>query len=147
MDVQYLIKRRILEKLAEDVLINIEEGVNVEDCSVIRGPLDTPEKIDEAMEALEESGHVDWYGEELRNFRENYSEETGLDCEWSRHYECKAVAVEIHGQWVGWTFWYGGGKHGEPGAVGWLENAYLLEMKEEIRPVKVFSRMESESDE
>jgi hypothetical protein len=35
------------------------------------------------------------------------------------------------GTWVGWTYWYGGGKHGEPSAMPWIEDAYNLDCKEE----------------
>jgi hypothetical protein len=50
--------------------------------------------------------------------------ETDVECDWSRHYESKSVAAEVDGQWVGWTYWYGGGKHGE-------RDAYLLDCEEE----------------
>lgn len=64
--------------------------------------------------------------------------ETGLDCEWSRHYESKAVAMQFpDGSWVGWTYWYGGGKHGEPEAVDWMEYAYDLRCDEEEKVVTV----------
>lgn len=63
--------------------------------------------------------------------------ETGLKCEWSRHYESRAVAANINGQWVGWIYWYGGGKHGEPQEVDWMEYAYLLDCKEEEKTVTV----------
>ena len=65
-------------------------------------------------------------------------EETGLQCEWSRHYESKAVAAKaLDGSWIGWTYWYGGGKHGEPEAVDWMNEAYDLVCKEEEKLVVV----------
>lgn len=64
--------------------------------------------------------------------------ETGLKCEWSHHYESKAVAMKMpDGSWVGWTYWYGGGKYGEPGAVEWMEDAYDLDCHEEAKMVIV----------
>ena len=66
---------------------------------------------------------------------------TGLPCDYSRHYESVSVAAEmLDGSWVGWTYWYGGGKHGEPSEMPWLEDAYEVEMKVEMQLVKVFSR-------
>lgn len=67
--------------------------------------------------------------------------ETGIECDWSRHYESKAVATQmLDGSWVGWTYWYGGGKHGEPGAIEWIDGAYDVTVREETRVVKVFEK-------
>ena len=68
--------------------------------------------------------------------------ETEIECESSRHYESKSVASKILGRWVGWTYWYGGGKHAEPGEID-IE-AYFLDCVEEEKTVivKTFSRME-----
>ncbi len=64
--------------------------------------------------------------------------ETGMGCGWSRHYESKAVAMQMpDGSWVGWTHWYGGGKHGEPEAVPWMDDAYEVECKAEEKTVVV----------
>lgn len=64
--------------------------------------------------------------------------ETGLPKEWSRHYESKSVAAQTpDGNWVGWTYWYGGGKHGEPEAIDWMEHAYDLTCVEEQKMVTV----------
>lgn len=86
--------------------------------------------------------------EELRENDDSYhdamgevrcsGEETGLPCPYSRHYEAKAVAAQMpNGQWVGWTYWYGGGKHGEPGEVDWMEDAYFVNLAEEEKLVVV----------
>jgi hypothetical protein len=53
--------------------------------------------------------------------------ETGLPTQSSRHYECEEVAAQApDGSWVGWTYWHGGGKHGEPESIDWMEHAYDL---------------------
>ena len=54
--------------------------------------------------------------------------------EWrdSRHYECKAVAKKIGDRWVCWLYWFGGGKHGEPDAIDWIEDARYVEEAEPI---------------
>jgi hypothetical protein len=70
--------------------------------------------------------------------------ETGLPCPWSRHYECKAVAaLAPDGSWVGWTYWYGGGKHGEPEGIDWMSEAYDLvcEEEEKLVVVRTFSKV------
>jgi len=69
--------------------------------------------------------------------------ETGLPCEYSRHYESESVAKQLDdGSWVGWTYWYGGGKFGDPQAIDWLEEAYDLDVIEtqEMVTVRKFSK-------
>lgn len=71
--------------------------------------------------------------------------ETGLDCDYSRHYESDAVAAKApNGQWVGWTYWYGGGKHGDPGSIDWMEYAYFVDCVEEekVQVVRTFTKQE-----
>ena len=71
--------------------------------------------------------------------------ETGLPCEYSRHYESYSVAAKLpDGSWVGWTYWYGGGKHGEPESVDWMEDAYDLDCLEEVKLtiVRTFTKRE-----
>lgn len=64
--------------------------------------------------------------------------DTELKCECSRHYESKQVAKQLdNGMWVSWTYWYGGGKWGEPEAVDWIEHAYLVDCNEEEKTVVV----------
>ncbi len=66
--------------------------------------------------------------------------ETGLDCESNRNYESKAVAAQLpDGSWVGWTYWYGGGKHGYPSEIEWMSEAYDLTCAEEQKLVTVRS--------
>lgn len=64
--------------------------------------------------------------------------ETGLPGQYSRHYESEEVAVQCpNGDWVGFTYWHGGGKHGEPEAIDWMEYAYDLDCVEEEKLVVV----------
>lgn len=64
--------------------------------------------------------------------------DTGLPCEYSRHYESKAVAMQMpDSSWVGWTYWYGGGKYGEPEGIDWMEHAYDVDCAEEEKVVTV----------
>jgi len=69
--------------------------------------------------------------------------ETGIPSQnYSRHYEVKEVAMKTSHGWVGWSYWFGGGKHGEPEAVDWMDDAYFLNCVEEEKMVVVqtFSR-------
>ena len=63
--------------------------------------------------------------------------------EWSRHYEQKEVAAKMpDGSYVGWTYWYGGGKHGEPESIDWMCDAYNVKCIEEkmVVVVRTFSK-------
>lgn len=63
---------------------------------------------------------------------------TEIDCCDSRHYESRSVSAKMtDGSWVGWTYWYGGGKHGEPEAIDWMDEAYDLDCVEEEKVVVV----------
>lgn len=109
------------------------------DSEIVLPPLE-PDAIDEAYEALVDSeGH--WDAEsEVRGGEI----ETGIKCEWSRHYESKAVAARLpDGSWVGWTYWYGGGKHGEPEAIDWKGDAYDLSctVEEKVVTVRTFAKV------
>lgn len=72
--------------------------------------------------------------------------DTGLDAPYSRHYESDAVAVQCpNGEWVGFTYWHGGGKHGNPEEIDWIEHAYDVSCVEEqkMMTVRTFSKEES----
>ena len=85
------------------------------------------DNVDEAYDDLDVDGDLQDAREEIRCG----GTETGLRCDWSRHYESDAVAAQMPvGSWVGWTYWYGGGKHGEPEAMPWIEDAYDLTCEE-----------------
>ena len=74
---------------------------------------------------------------------------TELGCEYSRYYESEAVAARLpDGSWVGWTYWTGGGKHGEPEGMEWIGDAYDVSCKETFKMCSVleFSRQSPEVD-
>ena len=76
-------------------------------------------------------------GEAMYEIR-NGGVETGLSCQSSRHYESEAVAIQCPtGDWVGFTYWHGGGKHGDPDGIDWIEYAYDVTCKEEQKMVTV----------
>lgn len=99
-------------------------------------PVVTDENIDELYgQLVEEGDHWD-----VKNEIRCSGTETGLPCDYSRHYESEAVAAQMpDGSWVGWTYWYGGGKHGEPEAIDWMEDAYDVTCSEEEKLVVVWT--------
>lgn len=100
----------------------------------------TADNVDELYDANNE----DWELQDARSEVRSGDVETDLPCEWSRHYESKSVAAKMpDGSWVGWTYWYGGGKHGEPEAIDWIADAYDVDCKEEEKlvTVRTFARI------
>ena len=97
--------------------------------------------VDELYERfMEEDGYYDVV-EEVRGS----GVETKLPSDYSRHYEGTAMAMRMpDGSWVGWTYWYGGGKHGQPESVPWMEEAYDVDCHEEEKliVVQTFTRAE-----
>jgi hypothetical protein len=103
----------------------------------------TAEAVDEQYATLVEDGE---HWDAMNEVREGQAE-TDIKCDWSRHYESKSVAAQyLDGSWVGWTYWYGGGKHAEPEAIDWIPDAYDLNCTEEEKTVTVrtFARVEPE---
>ena len=98
------------------------------------GPLETAEQIESAYEVLVEAdAHWD-YESDLRSG----DVDTNVPCPSDRHYESKSVAIQTdEGDWIGWTYWFGGGKYGEPQAIEWMSEAYDLLCKEEEKMVVV----------
>ena len=94
----------------------------------------TAENVDSIFDCLDE----DYALQDAKNEVRSSGTKTNLECQWSRHYESEAVAARMtDGSWVGWTYWYGGGKHGDPDAMEWIADAYEVECKEEEKLVVV----------
>jgi len=86
---------------------------------------------------MDDGGFCDLLSDALGDFRSS-GDEIDIPCETSRHYCSHSVARLLAcGDWVGWTYWYGGGKHGEPDAIDWLSDAYNLIVTEEEKLVVV----------
>jgi hypothetical protein len=102
----------------------------------------TAEEIEARYEELLGPQHIDQLQQAQEEVRPG-TEETELPCEYDRHYESKSVAAQmLDGSWVGWVYWFGGGKHGEPEQVEWISDAYDVDVVEVLKPVKQFSRRE-----
>ena len=136
MTPEYVLKSAMLEELA-----SCEELT-----SIIKGPFDTQEKIDTAFEAIEDADLNDLVADAESELRDSYTHKTDIPCEHCRHYESMSVARKFSlswgDKWVGWTYWYGGGKHGEPESVEWMEDAYFVNVRGETRVVLSFSKVE-----
>jgi len=91
----------------------------------------TEKQIYDFYEECRENHLCDTLYEARENIRET-GEETGISSDnHSRHYESEEVAAKMSdGTWVGWTYWHGGGKHGEPAAIDWIGDAYYLSCEE-----------------
>lgn len=102
------------------------------------------DQIDDLYEMLvEDDAHWDYESDfRVGDF------ETDIPCGHDRNYETKSVAKKLsNGQWVGWTYYYGGGKYGNPEEIEWMEHAYLLDCIETQQMVIVrnFSKVAAES--
>lgn len=93
---------------------------------------------------LEENGFEDYFNDAEYEFRGG-EKETNIDPEnYSRHFEASSVAAKIDDKWVGWTYWYGGGKHAEPEAIEWKGDAYFLDVKEVMVKQLMFAKVEND---
>ncbi|MNQ73417.1 hypothetical protein D3C85_881460 [compost metagenome] len=119
MNAEQLVKMSILQRAAE------MDGREIP--SYVSGEL-VDEDWDNCEEDSVQDAKYEFRGGEV---------ETDIEAPYSRHYESNSVAACVNGEWVGWTYWYGGGKHGEPSSIDWIEYAYKLDCKEEQKVVTV----------
>ena len=122
-------EQKIMLKVLHNVAGDIEGDTSFDEI--------TSDNIDEVWE-----DNYDLVRDELYEFREG-EVETDLPTKSSRHYECHEVASQmVDGSWVGWTYWYGGGKHGCPEDMDWMTGAYNLDCVEEekVMIVRTFNK-------
>lgn len=118
------------QKLKNEMLIRAAESENIYIVEQV-----TKENVDSLYETLLVDADLHY---DCKSEMRCGQVETGLPCEYSCHYESKSVASQMSdGSWVGWTYWYGGGKHGEPEAIDWMDEAYFLDCAEEQKMVTV----------
>jgi hypothetical protein len=102
----------------------------------------TADNIDDLYDATDGDGYE---LQDARNEVRCSGAETGLRSPISRNYESDAVAAQApDGTWVGWTYWYGGGKHSEPEAIDWIDEAYDVTVTEEPKTIihRTFTKVE-----
>lgn len=99
------------------------------------------ENIEEVLEQFEQE-HEDYMYDNMYALREAGKPSNILTEHYSRHYEAEEVAYQTKtGHWIGWTYWSGGGKHGEPEAIDWMPHAYFLDIVAEKQVIEYeFSR-------
>lgn len=115
--------------------------------------LEDAEKFDEVkcQKLYEETTYETWIGDRdivreiVNEFREN-GEEIDSKVEQGRYYCFQEVAKLITGLddlYLGWTYYFGGGKHSQPEQVEWMADCYLLKCKEikEIKIVKIYEKL------
>ena len=118
------------QKLKHSILLR---AIEMESIHPIES-LVTAKNVDEIFD----KNNAGWELQDARNEMRSGQVETGINCDWSRNYESKAVAAQMpDDSWVGWTYWFGGGKHSEPEAIDWMDEAYDLEVLEEEKMVLV----------
>lgn len=106
----------------------------------------TAENIDEAYESVFEDLGIQYdYEDEFRQ----KGVESDIPAPHSRNYESKSVAYQFSDtMWIGWTVWYGGGKHGEPESIEWMADAYELTCveTEKLVTVREFTKVEDDDN-
>ena len=97
----------------------------------------TKETLDEVWDSFADGDCEDTLRDAVSDIRGGQVE-TGFACPLSRHFEAKSVGAKLpDGSWVGWTYWYGGGKHSHPQEIEWMPEAYDLTCAEEQKLVTV----------
>ena len=120
--------------------------LNYEDIKLLDGLELTLENASDLYNYSEE-----YFGEDVEDIIQEVTYDyrhNGIGCNllpkhYSRHYEVDFVVSEIEGKWVGWHYWYGGGKHGEPEQIDWIGDAEFVDIesqKEVVVVERVFKR-------
>jgi hypothetical protein len=110
----------------------------------------TADNVDELYDATEGDNYT------LQDAREEVrggEHKTGLAVPYqgrgASNYESKSVARQyLDGSWIGWTYWYGGGKHSEPSAIDWIDRAYDVTVTEEPKTIihRTFMKVEAPNE-
>jgi len=83
--------------------------------------------------------------QDIENEVRESGEETAFDGAFSRNYDCDVLAGQApDGSWIAWNYWHGGGKHGDPQSLPWMESAFDVDCVEEekIMIVRTFKKKE-----
>lgn len=110
---------------------------------LIKAGIELPDVINgDIIDGLYEKNHDTLY-DIADEFREGEFD-TSLPSKYDRHYEADAVAAKMpDGSYVGWTYYYGGGKYGNPSECDWMEDAYPVAFVEKQMVVKIWSKAEA----
>lgn len=81
-----------------------------------------PDDLQDATEEVRTSGEV----------------ANGIEEAYDRHYEIDMVAHQLPDKtWICHEYWHGGGKHGCPESVPWIDDAFDIECVKEEKVVEV----------
>lgn len=129
MNIEQRIKRQIIINL---VLLEGDEGIDLSTAAGIDSAYDDAQGYKGIFSAAE-------IIDEVEDFRCN-GQTTDLPCEGSRHYESEQVALQLDdGTYISWTYWSGGGKHGEPESMDWMGKAYEVNCTEKEVPMTIYT--------
>ena len=78
------------------------------------------------------------YGYYYSEFRQNYDQVIESHEYSGRHYDGDFVAQKIGDIWVGYPYYYGGGKYGSPELIDWIDDAVYLKATETTKVVYEF---------
>jgi len=133
MNAEQSIKRHILMSMLTEEQMDEDDNL---DLSTADGVDAAYEQAEEYTGSFEDTEIID----EVSDFRCS-GQETNLTCkEYSRHYESERVAAKLNdGTYVSWVYWTGGGKHGEPEAMGWMEDAFFVDCEEKQQMVTTYN--------
>lgn len=117
------IKKHLLLKIIKEVKLNIRPNEI------------TPDNVDGLYEEFGDEDKED-------EFRTN-GEHTEIPVtKHSSHYDSRVVAAKLFDDsWVGFVYWSGGGKHGQPSEMPWLEQAFDVDMTERLEIVRTFKKV------
>jgi hypothetical protein len=133
MNAEQSIKRHILMSMLTEEQMDNDDDLD----------LSTGDGVDAAYERAE--NYTGLFADteiidEVNEFRCD-GQETNLTCEeYSRNYESEQVAAKLNdGSYVSWVYWTGGGKHGEPEEMAWMENAFFVDCEEKQEMVTTYN--------
>jgi hypothetical protein len=133
MEVEYKIMKQILIDMLTEEQMDSDDDL---DLSTVEGIQEAWEQAEEYNGVFSDTEIID----EVSEFRDS-GQSTNLTCKgYSRHYESEQVARKLDdGTYVSWIYWSGGGKHGEPEAVDWMDGAFEVNCVEEQKMVTVYN--------
>ena len=109
----------------------------------LEDPLNFDEvKCKRIYDFLKESPLEEWYYEIKEEIRSGKIR-TGLPSNGGGMYNAEAVAIPITGipsLYIGYEYYFGGGKHLEPEIAEWMEYCYLLQEKDRVQTVKFYDK-------
>lgn len=122
----------------------MEEALRDEDNTLLDDHYLSLENAEEIFlnpeEYLKEGYYEDFSYDILSAFRELGEEYNRLLTNYPRHYEVDYHVKEFTGvtengetisKWVGWNYYYGGGKHAYPEDIDWIPDAEFLKVSSE----------------